>query len=193
MALNTTQPLNDTSPPNIKKVQEDNKSILYWFDEFWIWKIKASCRRTFYQSLLNGTPVAFLNLVVNFEATLLWAHKHNNGNEELIPKSLFDRKLNISLLNFPKIRQQLSQELAIEASTWIQQKLNIYLYKTNEKMSNSEYCNVWSDLSNSVYPGIDTQSEWRDINRYRNLEFTPRPQALRGLCLNLIERFYTNI
>ncbi|KYG68688.1 hypothetical protein AZI87_05490 [Bdellovibrio bacteriovorus] len=151
--------------------------------------IKNSCRQSYYQSIVGRSPVSFFANCVDYEATQVWQKQNINKFPGLVPQSLYDEKLRISNLKFKGLKKELVQELAPEAADWILEVVKIYTYRMKPEMTNSEYCDVWAEIKNRVYPSINIQSEWRRNSYLIVRDYSPNEGAARGLCLDLVQGF----
>ncbi|MBV2167804.1 MAG: hypothetical protein KUL82_03765 [Bdellovibrio sp.] len=152
-------------------------------------QIKEACQRTFYQTVLGHVPVSFFEACVNYEATQLWLANNAPKYPELVPQALFDGKLRISNLKFAKLKKELTQVLAPEATDWILDSAKSYTHEMTSDMTNAEYCEAWAKLEDRVYPGSGAKSSWRQKGIFVSTDYTPHAGAARGLCLDLVRGF----
>ncbi|KHD88623.1 MAG: hypothetical protein OM95_07360 [Bdellovibrio sp. ArHS] len=151
--------------------------------------IKNSCRQSYYQTIVGHSPVSFFEECVDYEATQVWQKENINKFPDLMPQSLYDAKFRISKLKFKGLKKELTQELAPEATDWILEAVKIYTYRMNSNMTNQEYCDVWAELKNRVYPNISVESKWRRQSYLVIREYSPSEGAARGVCLDLVKGF----
>ncbi|WP_413612723.1 hypothetical protein [Bdellovibrio sp. HCB-110] len=151
--------------------------------------VKNACRQSFYQTVLGHIPVSFFSACVNYGATQIWQKQNTGRFADLTPQALFDTKLRISNLKFNALKNELRTELAPELTDWILQSMNVHSYKMTSQMSNTEYCDVWSELSHRVYPDAHRNNQWYRNGIFLSRDYSPHAGAARGLCLDLVQGF----
>ncbi|WP_374029355.1 hypothetical protein [Bdellovibrio bacteriovorus] len=151
--------------------------------------IKTNCRQSYYQSILGHMPTSFFGSCVDYEATVIWQKENANKYPDIVPHALFNERLRLSTLHFEKVRKELIKELAPETADWILESVQSFSYRMDSSMSNNDYCDVWTNLSNKVYPGITYESNWSKNGVFVSRAYAPQPGAARGLCLELIGGF----
>nr|WP_295902309.1 hypothetical protein [uncultured Bdellovibrio sp.] len=151
--------------------------------------IQNACRQSFYQTILGNIPVSFFGSCVDYEAAQRWQKQNASRFADLTPQALFDPKLRISILKFKTLTNELRKNLAPELTNWILESMNVNSYRMTSQMSNQEYCDVWADLKNRVYPNINRENQWYRKGIFVSRDYSPHEGAARGLCLDLVKGF----
>ncbi|WP_413943563.1 hypothetical protein [Bdellovibrio sp. HCB-162] len=151
--------------------------------------IQSVCRESFYQTILGNIPVSFFSSCVDYEAAQRWQKQNASRFPDLNSQALYDPKLRISNLKFKSLSNELRNNLAPEMTDWILESMSVRSYKMNSQMSNQEYCDVWAELKNRVYPKINRDNQWYRNAIFVSRDFNPHEGAARGLCLDLVKGF----
>ena len=108
---------------------------------------------------------------------------------ELVQQALFDPTLRASTLKFKKVRQEIAAKLQPEMTDWLLKSMEIYSYQMNSSQSNAEYCDIWAEMEDRIYPELYMENKWATKSLVRSRKISPSAGAARGLCLDLVQGF----